>query len=192
MARVDDRLEIGELMTGWIHRDLGHWDAVRDLFHPDGVIKIPWFEGLASDFVDAVSQMARESDLKSKHLIFSPLIVFNKNRAIVETDVMLVNTNATLRLGAMGQSRFYDRVERRNGDWKIVHRESFHDMAGFVFPAGPVEVDAALVARHPLEYSAIAYMLEKSGHPVNGVFATKGSQAEALARTAGETWLAEA
>ena len=136
--------------------------------------------------------MRTESELTSKHLIGFPLIVFNGDRAIVETDVQLVSMNATLKLGALGHSRFYDRVERRNGAWKIVHRQGFYDMAGFTFPAGPAEVDAEFVARHPLEYSAIAYLLEKSGHPVNGIFATKGSEAEASARTAAETWLSEA
>ena len=192
MTTLADRLAIGQLMTSWIHRDLCHWDAVRDLFHPEGIIKIAWFEGLASDFVDATSRMVKESDLKSKHMVGSPLIVFNRHRAIVETDVMLASMNPTLKLGALGHSRFLDRVDRRDGVWKIVHRQSIYDMAGFTFPAGPVEVDAEAVARHPLEYSAIAYMLEKSGHPVNGTFATKGSEAEASARTAAEKWLAEA
>lgn len=192
MPSLEDRLQISELMAGWIHRDLGHWDEVRALFHPDGVIKIPWFEGLASDFVDAVARMRTESELTSKHLIGSPLIKFNQDRAIVETDVQLVSMNASLKLGALGHSRFYDRVERRDGAWKILYRQGFHDMAGFTFPAGPVEVDAELVARHPLEYSAIAYLLEKSGHPVNGTFATKGSEAEISARAAAEAWLARA
>ena len=190
MATLEDRLAIAELMTSWVHRDLAHWDAVRDLFHPDGIIKIAWFEGLASDFVDATSRTVGESDLKSKHVISAPLIIFNGDRAIVETDVMLVSTNATLKLGALGHSRFYDRVERRDGAWKIVHRQSIYDMAGFTFPAGPVEIDAEVIARHPLEYAAVAYMLEKSGYPVTGAFATKGSEEEASARTAAEVWLA--
>ena len=48
-----DRQDIAELMTGWIHRDLGEWDRLRELFHPDAQIEITWFEGPASDFVDA-------------------------------------------------------------------------------------------------------------------------------------------
>lgn len=189
MASLEDRAEITELMAGWMHRSLGHWDKVRALFHPEGVIKVPWFEGFASDFVDASAKMRSESGLTSKHLIGFPLITFSGDRAIAETDVQLVSMNAALRLGALGHGRFYDRVERRHGVWKIVHRQSFHDMAGFTFPAGPVEVDAELVARYPLEYAAIAYLLVKSGHPVDGVFATKGSAAEASARTAAEAWL---
>src|SRR5438309_10016156 len=37
-------------MTGWIHRDLGEWDQLRSLFHPDATIDITWFTGKAGDF----------------------------------------------------------------------------------------------------------------------------------------------
>ena len=30
--RLADRLAISDLMTGWIHRDLGQWDDLRALF----------------------------------------------------------------------------------------------------------------------------------------------------------------
>lgn len=86
MEDLEDRLAMTELMAAWIHRDLGHWEEVRDLLHSDGAIKIPWFEGLASDFVDAIARMRTDSDLTSKHLIGLPLIVFNGERAVVETE----------------------------------------------------------------------------------------------------------
>jgi hypothetical protein len=191
MAGTEDTLAINNLMNGWIHRDLGHWDELRERFHPDAVIKIAWFEGLASDFIDASARMSRESNLKSKHVITAPLILFNGARAVVETNVLLVSQNATLRLGALGHSRFYDRVELRDDTWRIVHRQSIYDMAGFTYPAGFVDIDAEVVSRHPLEYAPIAYMLEKSGFPIKSVFATKDSEAERAARTAAETWLAQ-
>ena len=37
---VEDRLQILDLMNGWMHRDLGEWDKLKDLFHPDGTIEI--------------------------------------------------------------------------------------------------------------------------------------------------------
>ena len=48
---LEDRLSIADLMTGWIHRDLGEWDQLRSLFHPDATIDITWFTGKAGDFV---------------------------------------------------------------------------------------------------------------------------------------------
>jgi hypothetical protein len=65
---IADRLNIADLMTGWIHRDLGEWDSLRKLFHPDGIIEITWFEGKFTDFVDASVRMGA-SDLRTKHVI---------------------------------------------------------------------------------------------------------------------------
>lgn len=81
---LDDRLQITDLLTGWMHRDLGEWDQLRNLFHPDGTIEITWFEGLASDFVDGSMRMGA-SDVRTKHLIGTPVVTFNAEttRAIV-------------------------------------------------------------------------------------------------------------
>lgn len=29
---LDDRLQITDLLTGWMHRDLGEWEQLRNLF----------------------------------------------------------------------------------------------------------------------------------------------------------------
>ena len=60
----NDRQQLNDLVNGWIHRDLGEWAQLRDLFHPDGTIEITWFEGLASDFVDGSMRMGA-SDLRT-------------------------------------------------------------------------------------------------------------------------------
>jgi hypothetical protein len=45
LLQVEDRLQITDLITGLIHRDLGEWDKLRDLFHHDSEIEVTWFEG---------------------------------------------------------------------------------------------------------------------------------------------------
>jgi hypothetical protein len=188
-ATLDDRQQITDLMTGWIHRDLAQWDAMRALFHPEGTIEITWFEGLFSEFVDASAEMG-VSALKTKHLIGNPVITFNGDKALVETNAMIVGENIELDLGCSVHNRFYDRVEKRNGVWKIVHRQSVYDMGGFTFPQGLVEIDKAVSKKYPREYAALAYVLEKSGFPVNRVFATRGSELEKKMKEEGQAWLA--
>src|SRR5258708_7548860 len=80
---LEDRLSIADLLTGWIHRDLGQWDQLRNLFHPDATIDITWFSGKASDFVDGSMKMGK-SDFKANHVITSPLVNFNADKAIPE------------------------------------------------------------------------------------------------------------
>lgn len=188
---LDDRQQITDLLTGWMHRDLGEWDQLRNLFHPDGTIEITWFEGAASDFVDGSMRMGA-SDVRTKHLIGTPVVTFNSDatKAIVETNAMIIGENVKLNLGCVGHNRFYDMAEKRDGVWKLFRRHSIYDMASFTFPLGPVDIDRDAVAKYPREYAALAYLLEKTGFPVQRVFATRGSELEQKMKADAKRWLA--
>jgi hypothetical protein len=188
---LQDRQDIADLMTGWIHRDLAEWDQLLELFHDDGIIEVTWFEGLFGEFVKG-SQKMGNSGFSTKHVIGSPVITFNGDRAIVETNAIIIGENASLGLGCNGHNRFYDLVEKRDGVWRIVKRQSIYDMGNFTFPVGVVDIDQPTVAKYPREYAALAYLLEKSGFPVKRVFATKFSQQEQEMKAKGKQWLAEA
>ncbi len=187
-ARVQDRAAIADLMTGWMHRDLGRWDDLRELFHPDATIEITWFEGTASDFVDASARMGA-SDLRTKHLVAGPSITFAGDRALVETNAMIVADNARLGLGATAHNRFWDRVEEREGVWRIARRQSSYDMSSFTFLTEVQPIDAAAVSRYPREYAALAHLLERSGFPLAREFPTRGSALEAHMKAEGTAWL---
>jgi hypothetical protein len=187
-ATLEDRQAIADLMTAWMRRDLAQWDALRELFHADGTIEVTWFEGLFSDFVDASMRMGA-SDLKTKHVITAPVVTFHGDRAIAETNAIIVAENGRFGVGAMAHNRFYDRIEKRDGAWKIVNRQSIYDMGSVTFPVGPVAMDDDLIRRFPREYAALAYVLEQSGFPVKRVFATKGSDLETSMKAGGLAWL---
>jgi hypothetical protein len=186
---LEDRQSIADLMTGWIHRDLADWDKLRALFHPDGTIEISWFEGLASDFVEGSMRMG-QSDVRTKHFISAPLVTFKGNKAIAETNAVVIAENVRLDLGVSAHARFYDQVEKRGGVWKIAKRQGIYDFAYFNFPQGVVEIDRELLKKYPREYAALGYALEKSGFPVKRVFATKGSDLEKTMKAKGQAWLA--
>ena len=189
-ARLQDRQEIADLMTGWIHRDLGEWDQLRRLFHPDARIRVSWFEGLASDFVEASARMGG-SDVRTKHLIMAPAVTFSADgtRAFAETNAVIIGENVTVRLGCSAHGRFLDRIERRDGSWRILDRRCVYDFATFTFPAAPVEIDVAALAKHPREYGALAYLLDASGFPVKRTFPTKGSIQERDTKQSAHDWL---
>jgi hypothetical protein len=171
-----------------MRRDLAQWEALRELFHADGTIQVTWFEGLFSDFVDASMRMGA-SDLRTKHIITAPVITFHGDRAIAETNAIVVADNVSLGVGAMTHNRFYDQIEKRDGTWKIVNRQAIYDMGSVTFPTGPVGVDYELIRRFPREYAALAYVLEQSGFPVKRLFATKGSDLEESMKAVGVAWL---
>lgn len=184
-----DTGDITALMTGWMYRDTARWDELRELFHPDGIIEIGWFKGLFSDFVDASIKMNDAAAIQSKHLMANPLIEVRGDRGVAETDALLTGVNNRLKLGFTGYTRFFDLVERRDGQWKIAKRNNIYDMCFFSFPAGPVEIDQEKLDRHPWEYGPLAYVIEASGHEVATTHPTRGSEAEAKLRQAGVRWL---
>ena len=190
-ARLEDRAAIADLMTGWMHRDLGEWDRLRGLFHPGATIAITWFDGLASDFVDGSARMGA-SGLRSKHLITHPQITFNGDRALVQTNAMIIAENTVLELGATAHNRFLDQVEKRDGGWRISRRDSSYDMSYFNFLTEVQQADEQEVRRFPREYAALAYLLEKSGFPVVREFPTRDSALEAEIKAAGAAWLSKA
>lgn len=187
----NDRQQLNDLVNGWIHRDLGEWTQLRNLFHPDGTIEITWFEGLASDFVDGSMRMGA-SDLRTKHLITLPRITFNAEgtKATLETNAVIIAENVKLNIGCECHNRFFDLAEKRDGVWKLFHRQSIYDMGTFTFPQGWVEIEPSVVARYPREYAPLAYLLEKSGFPLGRVFATRGSELETRMKAEGQRWLA--
>lgn len=190
LTYLEDRQQITDLITGWIHRDLGQWDELAKLAHPDGVIEITWFEGPFAEFVEGSKRMGK-SDLRTKHLIGTPVVSFNGDKAIVETNAVIVAENIRLGLGCSVHNRFYDLAEKRDGKWKLVKRQSVYDMGSFTFPQGLVEIDREIVARYPREYAPLAYLLEKSGFPLSRLFATRGSELEQAMRQQASEWLTD-
>lgn len=188
--QLQDRQQLNDLINGWMHRDLGEWDQLRNLFHSDGTIEITWFEGLGSDFVDGSIRMGA-SDVRTKHLIAALVITFNAsgNKAILETNAMIIAENVKLNVGCECHNRFYDMAEKRDGVWRLFRRQSIYDMGTFTFPLGLVEIDQTVVSKYPREYATLAYVLEKSGFPMQRVFATRGSELEQSMKRDGQKWL---
>ncbi|WP_370935070.1 nuclear transport factor 2 family protein [Amycolatopsis sp. cg13] len=186
--RAADRQAITDLMTGWIHRDREHWDALANLFHDDATLTILWFSGPAKDFVDGSRRMSGGA-LRSKHFIGSPVIEAVGDRAFVETNAMLVSDHLEWGLGVTVHNRFLDRVERRDGVWRITRRDSVYDMGGFTYPYGSRPADDLDPRRHPREYAALAYLLEHSGHQVPDTCPTRFSKREQEILEEGQAWL---
>ncbi|MFF5635855.1 nuclear transport factor 2 family protein [Streptomyces sp. NPDC012825] len=133
------------------------------------------------------------SAFRTKHPITAPVVTFSAYgaRAVSETNAVVIGENVDLRLGCNVHNRFVDRLEKRDGVWRISDRKSVYDFGTFTFPAGIVDIDAEKAGRCPREYAALAYLLEASGFPVDRVFATKDSDLERDIKESAFTWLGE-
>lgn len=191
-GRGEDYAAIARLMTGWIHRDLGHWDELAALFHPGATIDISWVRGPVEDFIEGSRRMSA-GPISSKHLVASPVVDFHGDRAFVETNAVIYMTHADLHLGVEQHSRFLDRVEQIDGRWGIVHRDASYDMGWFTYPFGIELADPVrpeLLEGLAPEYAPMAYLNVRMGHPLERPCATRGSALEAAIRARGAEWLA--
>jgi hypothetical protein len=188
LEHLEDERAISDLMIGWMHRDVGRWEQLLTLFHTDATIEVTWFEGKFADFVSE-SKLMGQSSFKTKHFISTPVLTIQGERALAETNAAIIADNSELDLGCVAHNRFFDIVEKRDGQWKILRRQSIYDTSYFTYPSGPVAVDRPILRKHPREYVSLAYLLEKSGFPVKRTFATKGSDLEKKMKDQGALWL---
>lgn len=182
---------IAELMTQWgSHRDAGRWEQLEGLFAPGATLQLTWTRATATEFV-AAARRHSTGPLHSKHVIANPYVSVVGDRAIAETDAVLINDHHELDLGAVTHIRFLDRLARTDRGWKIAHRVSIYDCGGLTFPFGPVPVDRDLLHRFPREYAGLAYLLTHSGYQPSDRSPTRGSAAERDIRTSQDAWLRE-
>ena len=122
---ANDKYACAELIQAWgLYRDQGKWPQLLATFVPEGQIAVSWFSGSFREFVDRCRQ-SFEAGQRSKHLIFPSVVRLAGDRALAETNiVILVRQKIVGVLADMtSHARFLDRLERRGGRWGIAERD---------------------------------------------------------------------
>jgi len=170
---IEDRLAITTLINAWGNfRDRGKWEDLKNTFWPEGKISLSWFDGPFVAFAGASQKIAQGGNSMT-HLIQTPYVVINGERAIAET-------NATLKVRAplkfyevdiSSQIRFYDFLEKRNGEWKILKRVGIYEndrmdtvSPSILFYLNSFLIDAqSKLNKTPPSSKYLAYLLSKKG-----------------------------
>ena len=170
--RIADRMAIQDAMYRWCRAiDRLDFDGIRDAFHPDGTDN----HGIFSGGVDGLVEWIRERHKNipfSMHSVSNILIEFaGPDLALVETYIRTVQrypADATASLsqlsgGQLGKtefgvdlmtcSRYIDRFERRNGEWRILRRTLVQDWKQMVdvAPNAPKALPGWTVGRRDSE-----------------------------------------
>lgn len=194
-----DRLDCMDLIQAWaLCRDQGRWEELLDTFHPDGTISVTWFKGTFPDFVEASKRAAANSKSLSKHQIGPPLVTLRGDRAMAETSIA-IHGRATLDgilVDNVSYGRFLDRIERREGCWRIAERVAIYEKdrldpvtPGEAFNRFMAETDFSV---YPEAYRFIAHRLVSSGRKlVSPIIINASPEAEALYRRY-RNWLMQA
>src|SRR5499427_8913498 len=110
---ANEKYACAELIQAWgLYRDQGKWAQLLATFVPQGQITVSWFSGSFREFVDRCRQ-SFDAGQRSKHLIFPSVVRLAGDRALAETNiVILVRQKIVGVLADMtSNARFLDRLE---------------------------------------------------------------------------------
>jgi hypothetical protein len=189
-----DRLAIRQLVENWvIWRDAGDWQRFRTLWHDDGRMMATWTQGTADAFIE-MSKQGWAKGVNILHFLGAHSADLNGDRAIAQTK-MTISQRAhvhDLLVDVVCTGRFYDFIERRKGQWGLVHRQPIYekDRMDPVDPAAELALDPLLLSRFPPGYRHLAYLQTQIGYQVKtDMPGLQGPEVEELYRR-GASWLA--
>jgi hypothetical protein len=165
----NDKIACAEVIQAWgFARDQGRWDDLAAIFHPGGEIAVSWFRGPYTDFVaHCARNYGRGSS--AKHLLWPARVTVNGTRATSETNVAILvrQTIDGTEVDLTSYGRFLDRLEKRDGAWRIVERATLYEKDR-LDPVEPSEKFAAMMsksdaAKYPAQYRYMAYRVHAAG-----------------------------
>lgn len=161
-----DRMKIRELMEYERYcRDSGLYDEAANCYSDDAKIHVSWFNGPASEYWE------RTKDAKgsgSKHKIFSTAVFLHKEKAVAEMQVMMLSPRIKIQecdMDMISYARIFARLEKRNGEWKIVYGDCIYERDELI-PAAPsknVPDISVLVKDFRESYRNLSYVLSLQG-----------------------------
>ena len=188
-----DRRQIRDLLENWVvWRDSGDWERLRSLWHPNGRMVATWTEGTGDAFV-AICRAGWANGVTVTHRLGGSSIELNGTRALAQTRVTISQRapveGVPCDVTCIG--RFYDFLERRDGGWGLVLRQSIYELDRLdpVTPGTVPVLDAALLDRFPIGYRHLAYLQTRIGYDVTPNLAgLRGPEVAALYER-GASWL---
>jgi hypothetical protein len=151
VERIADRMAIQDVMYKWCRAiDRLDYEGMRAAFHPDGTDSHGAYNGGVDGLVEWVRERHKPIPFSS-HQVSNILIEFaTPDLALVETYIRTLqrypaDAKASLAQLSGGQagkpgvgidlltsSRYVDRFERRNGEWRIARRTLIQDWKQFI------------------------------------------------------------
>lgn len=197
MNLLADRLDLIALIQAWgIYRDQGLWDRLATTFHPDGHIKVSWFEGRFTDFITACQKGFKPVGPRGKHLIGLPHLDIRGDRAVAETSIQILGRVVVAGVPAdnISYARFLDRIVKREGVWRIVARDAIYekDRIDPVVPSPAFDafMNTTDFSAIPEPYRYLGYRLQMAGRTLCQGILCDGAPDALAAMASAQAWLA--
>ena len=192
---VTDKHACAELIQSWgLFRDQGKWPELLQTFSPDGEIAVSWFSGSFREFVERCRR-GFEAGQRSKHHIFPSTVHVAGNRAIGETNIVIL---VRQKIGGVladltSYARFLDRLERSGESWRIQERTAIYERDR-LDPVEPSEAFDSLfrsadLSIYPEAYRYMAARLAAAGRALAPVVHRDGSPYTAQLYARYDDWL---
>lgn len=128
LGLLEDRAAILDCITRYTHAiDRHDWEALREVYHVDGVANHGDFVGHADDLRRFLEPRYKETLTAHTHHVLNHVCDIDGDIANAVTNAIVVTTlkddAGVIFLGA----RYVDRLERRGGAWKIALRRIVAD-----------------------------------------------------------------
>ena len=198
----EDRQAIRELVENWVvWRDAGDWDRFIHVWAKDGegktegVMMATWFQGTGPEFIE-MSRQGIAKGVNILHFLGGHSADISASRAISQTK-MTISQRAIVDehpVDVVCTGRFYDFLEKRNGNWVMVLRQPIYEKDRMDFidpdPDNPLRLDKSILEMFPEGYRHLAYLQTRIGYKVKrDMPGLKGPELEAL-YARGKQWLA--
>ena len=192
---ADDKYACAELIQAWgFYRDQGKWPELLAIFAPEGQIAVSWFSGSFREFVERCRQ-AVEAGQRSKHHLFPSLVRVAGDRALAETNVVIMVRQkiSDVLVDMTSHARFLDRLERRSGRWSILQRTAIYERDR-LDPVEPSQAFDQLFAAtdlsvYPQAYRYMAARLKAAGRALAPVIHHDGAPHTAQLYRRYDAWL---
>lgn len=186
---------IQDLIVRWGYaRDGDDWATLEDCFHADAHIHISWISDSAVEFVKRSCEMAaaRGPGSHMEHVISNSWIAVRNERAFCRTNVLLLIRDRVDGHWCDLEShiRFFDRIEWRDGQWRIVERTGVYDKDRVDFLDGTGAPEAPPLPDIPsAAHYLCAWLGAKGQQPVANLISMYSDEETRLLQDC-EAWLA--
>jgi SnoaL-like domain len=165
---------IRQMVERWaVWRDAGDWERFATVWHPEGVMMATWFQGPFRDFI-RVTQEGWDKGVSILHFLGGTAVEVSGERAISQTKMtisqrgMVEGASGPVLCDVVCTGRFYDFVEKHEGQWKMLHRQPIYekDRIDPVDSSATLLLDQKALAGFPEGYRHLAYIQTRMGYAV--------------------------
>lgn len=129
LTELSDRQEIHDVLVRYCRAvDRGDLDLLLSVYHPDATDDHGMYSGNGHDFARWLLSRPGRAELVTQHHLTNSTVRCDGDVARAETYFVAVHRRPgpPVSVGQFG-GRYLDRLERRDGAWRIAHRVVVHD-----------------------------------------------------------------